>query len=91
MNENDVFFQKVTQANSEKSNRKVFFPSMPLSLSGIIHHSHSFTRLEIYNHIYFNIVLIGHCNIFVARFTIDTLYFILYCKRWVHICSKVLI
>ena len=30
-----------------------FFPSMPVSLSGIIHHSHSFTRLEIYHHIYF--------------------------------------
>ena len=24
-----------------------------MSLSGIIHHSHSFTRLEIYHHIYF--------------------------------------
>ena len=76
MNENDVLFQKVTQAYSEKknpsapisirtSNRKVlgstpdrstqiFFPSMPVSLSGIIHHSHSFTRLKkkIYHHIY---------------------------------------
>ena len=61
MNENDVLFQKVTQAYSEKRNpsapirsrtyRKVlgstpdwktrisFFPSMPVSLSGIIHHS----------------------------------------------------
>ena len=28
-------------------------PSMPVSLSRIIHHSHSFTRLEIYHHIYF--------------------------------------
>ena len=28
--------------------------SMPVSLSGIIHHSHSFTRLETYHHIYFN-------------------------------------
>ena len=27
-------------------------PSMPVSLSGIIHHSHSFTRLKIYHHIY---------------------------------------
>ena len=26
---------------------------MPLSLSRIIHHSHSFTRLEIHHHIYF--------------------------------------
>ena len=26
---------------------------MPVSLSGIIHHSHSFTRLKIYHHIYF--------------------------------------
>ena len=26
---------------------------MPVSLSRIIHHSHSFTRLEIYHHIYF--------------------------------------
>ena len=34
MNENDVLFQKVTQAYSEKN-----FPSMPVSLSGIIHHS----------------------------------------------------
>ena len=25
-----------------------------MSLSRIIHHSHSFTRLEIYHHIYFN-------------------------------------
>ena len=33
MNENDVLFQKVTQAYSD------FFPSMPVSLSGIIHHS----------------------------------------------------
>ena len=59
MNENDLLFQKVTQAYSEKtSNQKIlgatpnrrtriFFPSMPVSLSGIIHHSHSFTRLEI--------------------------------------------
>ena len=56
MNENDLLFQKVTQAYSEKknpsapSNRKVlgstpdrstriFFPSMPVSLSGIINHS----------------------------------------------------
>ena len=31
-----------------------FFPSMPASLSRIIHHSNSFTRLEIYHHIYFN-------------------------------------
>ena len=38
MNENDVLFQKV---------------SMPVSLSGVIHHSHSFTGLEIYHHIYF--------------------------------------
>ena len=30
-----------------------FFPSMPLSLSGITHHSHLFTRLKIYHHIYF--------------------------------------
>ena len=29
------------------------FQSMPVSLSRIIHHSHSFTRLEIYHHIYF--------------------------------------
>ena len=27
-----------------------------MSLSRIIHHSHSFTRLEIYNHIYFMII-----------------------------------
>ena len=51
MNENDVLFQKVTQAYSETkirtSSRKVLgstpdrstFPSMPVSLSGIIHHS----------------------------------------------------
>ena len=26
-----------------------------MSLSGIIHHSHLFTRLEIYHHIYFKI------------------------------------
>ena len=37
------------------SHSDFFFPSMPVSLSGIIHHSHSFTRLEIYHHIYFNI------------------------------------
>ena len=29
-----------------------------MSLSGIIHHSHSFTRLEIYHHIYFKVILI---------------------------------
>ena len=36
MNENDILFQKVTQAYSEK----IFFPSMPVSLSGIIYHSY---------------------------------------------------
>ena len=53
MNENDVLFQKVTQAkkqNKTKKNKKesdtgilgkIFFPSMPVSLSGIIHHSNS--------------------------------------------------
>ena len=38
------------------------FPSMPVSLSGIIHHSHSFTRPEIYHHIHFivmNLFLTG--------------------------------
>ena len=30
-----------------------FFPSIPVLLSRIIHHSHSFTRLEINHHIYF--------------------------------------
>ena len=45
MNENDVLFQKVTQAYSEK-NPSAPIRSMPVSLSGIIHHSHSFTRLE---------------------------------------------
>ena len=30
-----------------------FFPSMPVSLSRMIHHSHSFTRLEINHHIHF--------------------------------------
>ena len=30
-----------------------------MSLSRIIHHSHSFTRLEIYHHIYFKITLIS--------------------------------
>ena len=30
-----------------------FFLSMPVSLSRIIRHSHLFTRLEIYHHIYF--------------------------------------
>ena len=45
MNENDVLFQKVTQAYSEKNpsapdrSTRIFFPSMPVSLSGIIHHS----------------------------------------------------
>ena len=29
-----------------------------MSLSGIIHHSHSFTRLEIYHHIYFKMKII---------------------------------
>ena len=29
-----------------------------MSLSGITHHSHSFTRLEIYHHIYFNKYLV---------------------------------
>ena len=28
-----------------------------MSLSGIIHHSHLFTRLKIYHHIYFKIAL----------------------------------
>ena len=51
MNENDILFQKVTQAYSEKN------PSAPIvtfyvSLSGIIYHSHSFTRLKIYHHTY---------------------------------------
>ena len=32
--------------------RMMYYSSMPVSLSGIIHHSHSFTRLEIYHHIY---------------------------------------
>ena len=36
---------------------RIFFPSMPVSLSGIINHSHSFTRLEIYHHIYFIVIL----------------------------------
>ena len=42
-----VYSCKVTQAYSD------FFPSMPVSLSRIIYHSHLFTRLEIYHHIYF--------------------------------------
>ena len=29
-----------------------------MSLSGIIHHSHSFTRLEIYHHIYFTKIIL---------------------------------
>ena len=49
--ENDVLFQKVTQSYSEK-NPSAPIRSMPVSLSGIINHSHSFTRLEIYHHIY---------------------------------------
>ena len=39
-----------------------FFPSMPVSLSGITHHSHSFTRLEIYHHIYFIYHTFRHSN-----------------------------
>ena len=30
-----------------------------MSLSGIIHHSHSFTRLEIYHHIYFKDAIVS--------------------------------
>ena len=30
-----------------------------MSLSGIIYHSHSFTRLETYHHIYFSSYLVG--------------------------------
>ena len=39
-----------------------FFASMPVSLSGIIHHSHSFTRLEIHHHIYFIYHTFRHSN-----------------------------
>ena len=36
-----------------------------MSLSGIIHHSHSFTRLEIYHHIYFIYCLVpGYFSVF---------------------------
>ena len=77
MNENDVLFQKVTQAYSESKIRVLlsgalgflligalgfFFPSMPVSLSGIIHHSHSFTRLKIYHHIYLIYHTFRHSN-----------------------------
>ena len=41
-----------------------FFPSMPVSLSGIIHHSHSFTRLKIYHHIYFIFVFCPKIDFF---------------------------
>ena len=44
--------RKVLGSTPDRSTR-IFFPSMPVSLSGIIHHSHSFTRLKIYHHIYF--------------------------------------
>ena len=33
--------------------KNINLPSMPVSISRIIYHSHSFTRLEIYHHIYF--------------------------------------
>ena len=63
MNENDVLFQKVTQAYLEKKKSKCsyqesnlgltpnrstrfLFPSMPVSLSGIIHRSHVILLLE---------------------------------------------
>ena len=46
----------------------IFFPSMPVSLSRIIHHSHSFTRLEIYHHIYFNFKMAGN---FLKRKSFD--------------------
>ena len=45
---------------------------MPVSLSGIIHHSHSFTRLEIYHHIYFTFVLI--IGSFKWTNTVDLIY-----------------
>ena len=48
-----VYEINVTQAYSEKRNPSAPITSMPVSLSRIIHHSHSFTRLEIYHHIYF--------------------------------------
>ena len=68
MNGNDVLFQKVTQA----------YLCMPVSLSGIIHHSHSFTRLKIYHHAYFkdvsivsisnlHMVLTGYCIILMSQ------------------------
>ena len=67
MNENDVLFQKLTQAYSEKKIRvllsgvepktlgstpdrstRIFFPSMPVSLSGIIHHSQKKKVFEVF-------------------------------------------
>ena len=39
---------------------------MPVSLSSIINHSHSFTRLEIYHHIYFKLSLF-YCK---SRFSV---------------------
>ena len=49
--------RKVLGSTPDRSTR-IFFPSMPVSLSRIIHHSHSFTMLEIYHHIYFKIFLL---------------------------------
>lgn len=57
--------------NPDRSTPISFFPSMPVSLSRIIHHTHSFTRLEIiYHHIYFiyhtfDIEILAVCRIFV--------------------------
>ena len=52
-----------------------FFPIMPVSLSRIIHHSHSFTRLEIYRHIYFiykNCVKVYNhqCHVVLSSFNV---------------------
>ena len=44
-----------------QTSTKTSFPSMLVSLSGIIHHS-SFTRLEIFHHIYFIYHTFRHSN-----------------------------
>ena len=54
--------RKVLGSTPDRSTR-IFFPSMPVSLSGITHHSHSFTRLEIYHHIYFITVVLSKASI----------------------------
>ena len=54
-----VLGRKVLGSTPDRSTQISFYPSMPVSLSSIIHHSHSFTRLEnIPSHLFHNCYLL---------------------------------